>query len=395
MQSVSILGSTGSIGVNTLDVISTNSDRFSVFALSANSNAELLLAQCLKVMPRYAVIQDQKSAAKLEKELKDTSVTVLSGKEGLELIATHDEVDCVMAAIVGGIGLEPTFAAVRAGKKVLLANKESLVMAGSIFMNAVADSGAILLPIDSEHNAMFQCLPVSTQAKFENKVQQGFSKIVLTGSGGPFLNTDPALLGQVTPDQACAHPNWEMGRKISVDSATMVNKALELIEACFLFGVDEASIDILIHPQSIIHSMVHYRDGSVLAQLGNPDMRTPIAYGLAWPERIEAGVRDLDLVEIAGLDFFQPDLERFPCLKLGRQAASTGDSAPIILNAANELAVAAFLEGSLRFNQIPDIIDAVLQQQPVTRTDSLEQVLEEDRKARELSIGLLRNEASG
>ncbi len=263
-------------------------------------------------------------------------------------------------------------------------------MAGPLFMNAVAESGSLLLPIDSEHNAMFQCLPVNGKAKFENRVEDGFSKIVLTGSGGPFLKTDPAELGNVTPEQACAHPNWEMGKKISVDSATMVNKALELIEACFLYGVDEASIDILIHPQSIIHSLVYYRDGSALAQLGNPDMRTPIAYGLAWPERIDAGVRELDLVEISSLDFQQPDLTRFPCLKLGRQAASTGGSAPIILNAANELAVEAFLGGSLRFDQIPDIIDAALQQLPVTGIDSLEEVLEEDRKARQLGSELLK-----
>ncbi|MEK9648641.1 MAG: 1-deoxy-D-xylulose-5-phosphate reductoisomerase, partial [Gammaproteobacteria bacterium] len=287
-------------------------------------------------------------------------------------------------------GLRPTLAAARAGKKILLANKEALVMAGPLFMNAVAESSSLLLPIDSEHNAMFQCLPVNEKAKFENRVEDGFSKIVLTGSGGPFLKTDPAELGNVTPVQACAHPNWEMGKKISVDSATMVNKALELIEACFLYGVDEASIDILIHPQSIIHSLVYYRDGSALAQLGNPDMRTPIAYGLAWPERIDAGVRELDLVEIASLDFQQPDLARFPCLKLGRQAANTGGSAPIILNAANELAVEAFLGGSLRFDQIPDIIDAALQQLPVTGIDSLEEVLEEDRKARQLGSELLK-----
>jgi len=389
-QSVSILGSTGSIGVNTLDVIASNSDRFSVFALSANSNAELLKTQCLAVRPKFAVIQDDEAARQLGDELREIGVTVLTGQEGLELIVTHDEVHCVMAAIVGGIGLGPTLAAARAGKKILLANKEALVMAGPLFMNAVAESGSLLLPIDSEHNAMFQCLPVNGKAKFENRVEDGFSKIVLTGSGGPFLKTDPAELGNVTPEQACAHPNWEMGKKISVDSATMVNKALELIEACFLYGVDEANIDILIHPQSIIHSLVYYRDGSALAQLGNPDMRTSIAYGLAWPERIDAGVRELDLVEIASLDFQQPDLARFPSLKLGRQAASTGGSAPIILNATNELAVEAFLGGSLRFDQIPDIIDAALQQLPVTGIDSLEELLEEDRKARQLGSELLK-----
>jgi len=393
MQSVTILGSTGSIGVNTLDVIASHRDRFKVFALSANNNVDLLLEQCRTMQPKFAVMYDKDAAQKLKAGLDGAGIEVLSGTEGLEIIASHEEVDCVMAAIVGGIGLSPTFAAVQAGKKVLLANKEALVMAGSIFMNVVAASDAVLMPIDSEHNAMFQCLPVNKWARFENQDHDGFKKIVLTGSGGPFLNAEPGSLASVTPDQACAHPNWNMGRKISVDSATMVNKSLELIEACYLFKVDESCIEIMIHPQSIVHSMVYYRDGSVLAQMGNPDMRTPISYGLAWPERIEAGVRDLDLIEVGALDFQKPDLERFPCLKLGRQAAKTGQSAPIILNAANEMAVAAFLAGTLRFDQIPDIIDAALQEQPVTRTESLAQVLEVDRKARELGAGLLKKAA--
>ena len=389
LQSVSILGSTGSIGVNTLNVISQNSDRYRAFALSANSNVELLQKQCREYLPDYAVMYDTNAAKRLASALSDTNITVLSGLQGLEYIASHDETDCVMAAIVGGIGLAPTFAAVKAGKKILLANKEALVMAGHLFMDSVRQHNAMLLPIDSEHNAMFQCLPVNQKAQFTNDSGKGFSKIVLTGSGGPFLNIGKESLAAVTPDQACAHPNWEMGRKISVDSATMVNKALELIEACFLFGLDESLIEIMIHPQSIIHSMVYYRDGSVLAQMGNPDMRTPISYGLAWPERISAGVEELDLAAISSLDFFRPDLERFPCLKLGRKVAATGDSAPIIFNAANEIAVAAFLSGSLRFDQIPAIIDGTLQEQSVSAVSTLEEVLEEDRKAREIASGLL------
>lgn len=389
LQSVSILGSTGSIGVNTLNVIGQNSDRYRVFALSANSNVELLQKQCRQYLPDYAVMYDKQAAKSLASALSDTNVTVLSGIEGLEYIASHEETDCVMAAIVGGIGLAPTFAAVKAGKKILLANKEALVMAGHLFMDGVREHNAILLPIDSEHNAMFQCLPVNHKAQFGNEAGDGFSKIVLTGSGGPFLNTDPQSLVSVTPDQACAHPNWEMGRKISVDSASMVNKALELIEACFLFGLDESLIEILIHPQSIIHSMVYYRDGSVLAQMGNPDMRTPISYGLAWPERISAGVDELDLASISRLDFFQPDLERFPCLKLGRKVAAAGDSAPIIFNAANEIAVAAFLSGILRFDQIPAIIDGTLQKQAVSAASTLEEVLAEDQKARKVAATLL------
>jgi 1-deoxy-D-xylulose-5-phosphate reductoisomerase len=299
-------------------------------------------------------------------------------------------VDCDTAALVGGIGLAPTYAAARAGKKILLANKEALVMAGSLFMQAVADSGCTLLPIDSEHNAMFQCLPVNANACFENRPQDGFSRIVLTGSGGPFLYSEPEALADVTPQQACAHPNWQMGKKISVDSATMVNKSLELIEACFLFGLQESDIDILIHPQSVVHSMVHYRDGSVLAQMGNPDMRTPISYGLAWPDRIDAGVAPLDLAVIAQLDFMTPDLIRFPCLKLGREAAKSGGSALVFLNAANEVAVAGFLAGSVRFNQIPAIIDATLNALPVTGMASLEEILAADALARDTAARHIR-----
>jgi len=382
-QLITILGSTGSIGVNTLDVIARNPDRYKVFALTANRNVDLLQQQCETFKPVFAVMQDEDAAGQLRQVLSGSGIEVLSGVEGLKSVAAHEDVDCVMAAIVGGIGLAPTYAAARAGKKVLLANKEALVMAGSLFMEAVNQSGCTLLPIDSEHNAMFQCLPVSDRGRFQNHDKDGFSKIVLTGSGGPFLNRDADTLGDVTPEQACAHPNWSMGRKISVDSATMVNKALELIEACFLFGLPESAIDIMIHPQSIVHSMVHFCDGSVLAQMGNPDMRTPIAYGLAWPERMDAGVATLDLAAISTLEFTRPDLVRFPCLRIGREVARTGGSAPVILNAANELAVAGFLAGSLRFDQIPAIIAATLEEQPVSSMATLEEVLAADAAARD------------
>jgi len=382
-QLITILGSTGSIGVNTLDVIARNPDRYKVFALTANRNVDLLQQQCETFKPVFAVMQDEDAAGQLQQVFSGSGIEVLSGVEGLKSVAAHEDVDCVMAAIVGGIGLAPTYAAARAGKKVLLANKEALVMAGSLFMEAVNQSGCTLLPIDSEHNAMFQCLPVSDRGRFQNHDKDGFSKIVLTGSGGPFLNRDADTLGDVTPEQACAHPNWSMGRKISVDSATMVNKALELIEACFLFGLPESAIDIMIHPQSIVHSMVHFCDGSVLAQMGNPDMRTPIAYGLAWPERMDAGVATLDLAAISTLEFTRPDLVRFPCLRIGREVARTGGSAPVILNAANELAVAGFLAGSLRFDQIPAIIAATLEEQPVSSMATLEEVLAADAAARD------------
>ena len=382
-QLITILGSTGSIGVNTLDVIARNPDRYKVFALTANRNVDLLQQQCETFKPVFAVMQDEDAVGQLRQALSGSGIEVLSGVEGLQSVAAHEDVDCVMAAIVGGIGLAPTYAAARAGKKVLLANKEALVMAGSLFMEAVNQSGCTLLPIDSEHNAMFQCLPVSDRGRFQNHDKDGFSKIVLTGSGGPFLNRDADTLGDVTPEQACAHPNWSMGRKISVDSATMVNKALELIEACFLFGLPESAIDIMIHPQSIVHSMVHFCDGSVLAQMGNPDMRTPIAYGLAWPERMDAGVATLDLAAISTLEFARPDLVRFPCLRIGREVARTGGSAPVILNAANELAVAGFLAGSLRFDQIPAIIAATLEEQPVSSMATLEEVLAADAAARD------------
>jgi 1-deoxy-D-xylulose-5-phosphate reductoisomerase len=389
-QAVTILGSTGSIGASTLDVIARNAGRFKVFALTANNNVDQLEKQCRQFLPKFAVLQDAGAAAQLKSTLSDTGITVLAGSKGLIEVATHEDADCIMAAIVGGIGLVPTYAAASAGKRVMLANKEALVMAGSLFMQAVAESGSLLLPIDSEHNAIFQCLPVNNRGRFENDVRDGFARIVLTGSGGPFLHTDPAALSGVTPAEACAHPNWQMGQKISVDSATMINKALELIEACFLFGLPESAIDIMIHPQSIVHSMVHYRDGSMLAQMGNPDMRTPISYGLAWPERIDAGVASLDLAAISRLDFQVPDLSHFPCLKLGRDVAKTGGSAPVILNAANELAVAGFLAGSVRFDQISAIIAATLDEQPVADMASLEEVLAADAQARDTAARLIR-----
>jgi len=383
-QRVTILGATGSIGVNTLRVIADNPGRYEVFALTANRNMALLLEQCLAFRPAYAVMADPAQAPGLRNALlaAGSDTCVLSGVGGLVEVASAGAVDAVMAAIVGGAGLLPTLAAAKAGKKVLLANKEALVMAGELFMQAARDSGACILPIDSEHNAIFQCLPINSCARFEHAAEQGFSKIVLTASGGPFRDTDPASLARVTPDQACAHPNWKMGRKISVDSATMINKALELIEASYLFDTPASRIDILIHPQSIVHSMVYYRDGSVLAQLGNPDMRTPIAYGLAWPQRIDAGVAPLDLVATGRLDFTLPDPLRFPGLALGRQAAESKGAAPIVFNAANEVAVAAFLDGQLGFTAIPVIIERVLQGLDSGAPGSLDEVLEIDRRAR-------------
>ena len=387
IQNVCVLGSTGSIGVNTLDVISQHKDRYRVFALSAHSNDELLSQQCLEFNPAYAVMSDEYGASRLRDRLQNIGcdTEVLSGQKAQEQIASANEVDSVMAAIVGGAGLLPTLAAAKAGKKILLANKEALVMAGSLFTEAVRESGAQVLPIDSEHNAIFQCLPVSEKAQFVQEREQGFEKILLTASGGPFLNASAEMLKNATPDQACAHPNWDMGRKISVDSATLLNKSLELIEACYLFQVEESQVEIVIHPQSIIHSLVRYIDGSVLAQLGNPDMRTPIAYGLAWPERIASGVAPLDLIQIAKLDFLEPDLSKFPCLSLGRQAAQALGSAPLILNAANEIAVKAFLAGQVGFQQIPAIISAALDALTVVKVTDLDSVLELDARARTFS----------
>jgi len=389
-QTLTILGSTGSIGVNTLRVVAANRENYEVFALTAKSQVDLLFEQCMEFQVAYAVMLDKAAALQLKDKLLAAGSTtqVLEGLEGLNFVAGHEENDCVMAAIVGGAGLLPTLQAAQAGKKVLLANKEALVMAGKLFMQLAKQSGAPVIPIDSEHNAIFQCLPVDEFGRFSNQSQAGVEKIVLTASGGPFLETETTELAQVTPEQACKHPNWAMGPKISVDSATMLNKALELIEASLLFDLPVSSIDVLIHPQSVIHSMVHYKDGSVLAQLGNPDMRTPIAYGLSWPNRITAGVETLNLCDIGQLSFQHADEDRFPCLKLGRLAASAQGSAPIVLNAANEVAVGAFLDRMISFTRIPVIIEECLNALENKAVSSIEEILEEDNKARALAQSL-------
>ena len=382
MQTITILGATGSIGVNTLNVIARHPDRYRVFALTAHSQIEKLASQCQKFSPHYAVVADEQSAARLKDLLasldSNCATEVLWGRDSLCQVASDSAVDTVMAAIVGAAGLVPTLAAVEAGKKILLANKESLVMAGSLFMQAVADSGSVLLPIDSEHNAIFQCLPEG----YKSSANSGVKKLLLSASGGPFRGWSAEQMVSVTPDQACAHPNWSMGRKISVDSATLMNKGLELIEACWLFAMPASSIDVVVHPQSIIHSLVQYLDGSVLAQLGNPDMRTPIAHALAWPARIEAGVADLDLFEVARLDFEKPDLDCFPCLGIAAAAASAGRNAPTILNAANEVAVQAFLDQRISFMQIANVVEQTLNGQQLTEPESLAAVQECDEQAR-------------
>ena len=360
-QVLTVLGSTGSIGQSTLDVVARHPDHFTVFALTANSSVDKLFEQCQQCQPRYAVVGNADAAAQLHKLLSTVScqTEVLYGLESLQEVASHQQVDTVMAAIVGAAGLLPTMAAVSAGKKVLLANKESLVMAGQLFMDAVSSSGAQLLPIDSEHNAIFQCLP-HHQGRTSASTIDGVRKILLTCSGGPFRQWKNDDIRAATPDQACRHPNWSMGRKISVDSASLMNKGLEFIEAKWLFDVSPQTIEVVIHPQSIIHSMVEYTDGSVLAQLGNPDMRTPIAYGLAYPNRIESGVSSLDIVAAAPLDFESPDYARFPALKLAIDAAAAGIGAATALNAVNEVAVSAFLDGWISFGKMIDTLDAVM-----------------------------------
>ena len=389
MTGVTVLGSTGSIGASTLDVVARHPDRFRVVALTANTGVERLAEQCRVFQPEYAVMADTDSAERLREALRTLApdTVVLAGIEGLETVAGLEQVDQVMAAIVGAAGLLPTLAAARAGKRVLLANKEALVMSGKIFMDEVRTHGAELLPIDSEHNAIFQCMPAS----FERGLDAvGVSRILLTASGGPFRETPLEDLARVTPDQAVAHPNWDMGRKISVDSASMMNKGLELIEACWLFHCGPERIRIVLHPQSVIHSMVQYDDGSVLAQLGNPDMRTPIAHAMAWPERMAAGVDELDLIEVARLDFQAPDLARFPCLRLAREAAEAGGTAPAVLNAANEVAVQAFLDGRIRFTDIPRLIEHALEHTPQHAVSSLDVVLQDDTRARQESERQLR-----
>jgi 1-deoxy-D-xylulose-5-phosphate reductoisomerase len=388
VQAITVLGSTGSIGVSTLDVIGRHPHQYRVHALTANTRVDLILPQIEMHRPRYVVMRDEAAAQQLADMLRQraSDTEVLSGEQGLVQVAAAAEVDTVMAAIVGAAGLVPTLAGVEAGKKVLLANKESLVMAGHLFMQAVARSGAILLPIDSEHNAIFQCMPHSYQQGLRQSLaQEGVRKILLTGSGGPFRQTPLEQLATVTPDQACAHPNWAMGRKISVDSATMMNKGLELIEACWLFDTTAKAIEIVVHPQSVIHSMVEYLDGSVLAQLGNPDMRTPIAHALAFPKRIDSGVASLDLLAIARLDFEAPDYQRFPCLRLATEAINTGGTAMAVLNAANEVAVDAFLHHRIRFTDIPDIIEHVLSHTARIEPDTLICVQQVDSQARLLA----------
>jgi len=384
MQRITVLGSTGSIGTSTLDVVARHPDRFQIVALTANGQVELMFRQCRQFSPQYAVMVDKTAAAELRLKARDAGLTVevLGGAEYLEQVSVLPEVDAVMAAIVGAAGLRPTLAAAKAGKRILLANKETLVLAGNVFMDAVHASGSVLLPIDSEHNAIFQALPRGYDGDMD---RNGVRRILLTASGGPFRNTPLSELQSVTPEQACAHPNWSMGKKISVDSASMMNKGLEVIEAHWLFNASADDIQVVVHPQSVIHSLVEYVDGSVLAQLGNPDMRTPIAYGLAYPERIDSGVASLDLFKVATMNFVAPDFERFPCLGLAYQALRAAGTAPAILNAANEVAVAAFLDREIAFLDIPRIISAVLDGVPVSTVDTLEDVLGADEAARRVA----------
>ena len=388
MIGVTVLGSTGSIGVSTLDVMARHPDRFKAIALTANTQVERMLQQCQQHQPEYAVMVDEQAAEVLKSQLQAAGlqIEVLSGVEGLERVAALPQVGQVMAAIVGAAGLRPTLAAARAGKRVLLANKEALVMSGHLFMQEVRDSGAELLPIDSEHNAIFQSMPTNFADGLE---QVGVTRILLTASGGPFRTHSLKSLKSVTPEQACAHPNWEMGRKISVDSATMMNKGLEVIEACWLFNTPASNIQVVLHPQSVIHSMVQYNDGSVLAQLGNPDMRTPIAHAMAWPERMESGVASLNMFDIARLDFEEPDFSRFPCLRLAYEAIETGGTAPAILNAANEIAVDAFLNERLAFLGIPEIIETTLERVSHHRADNLQVIYDDDSLARVIARELI------
>lgn len=381
MQRLTVLGSTGSIGKSTLDVVARHPDKYQIIALTANQQDELLFEQCRQFHPRYAVLLDEAASQRLKNNLKVAGIAteVLCGSAALEQVSVLPEVDAVMAAIVGAAGMPPTLAAAKAGKKIMLANKETLVLAGHLFMEAVHRSGSALLPIDSEHNAIFQALPHNYAADMRSR---GVSKILLTASGGPFRNTSLEQLQKVTPEQACAHPNWSMGRKISVDSASMMNKGLEVIEAHWLFNASADDIQVVVHPQSVIHSMVQYVDGSVLAQLGNPDMRTPIAYALAYPERIDSGVAPLDLFQIAKLDFVAPDFVRFPCLGLAYQALRAGGTVPAILNAANEVAVAAFLDRKIAFLDIPRLIESVLASVTRQEVNELQDVLNADATAR-------------
>ena len=378
-QKITILGSTGSIGKNTLDVVARHPDRYEVFALSAATQVDLMLEQCAQFKPRFAVMASAPHAQLLAEKIKQNGLptSVLQAQGALEIIAYHEEVDAVMAAIVGAAGLSPCLAAARAGKRLLLANKEALVVGGNVFMRAVREGGATLLPIDSEHSAIFQCLPEDPACWAER-----VDSILLTASGGPFRTRAPETLAQITPDQACAHPNFSMGRKISVDSATMMNKALEVIEARWLFDLAPEQIKVVIHPQQIIHSMVQFKDASILAQLGTPDMRVPIACGLAWPERIESGASRLDFAALAALTFEEADVRRFPGLHLSWQALNAPEGTTAVLNAANEVAVEAFLTGKLRFDHIHAVNLATLDAVQPSKPDSLESLLALDATAR-------------
>ena len=391
-QAVSILGVTGSIGQSTLKILAQHPEQYSVFAVSGYSRMDCLVDVCQQFRPKIVVVPAAK-VAELQQKLQAVSlpnIEILTDEAGLVAISEHPDVDVVMAAIVGAAGLLPTLAAVKAGKRVLLANKEALVMSGDIMMQAARDSGAALLPVDSEHNAIFQCLPQNYfQQIRDGEPKLGVSQILLTASGGPFLNHTLEQLHDVTPAQACKHPNWSMGQKISVDSATLMNKGLELIEACHLFAVKEQFVTVVVHPQSIIHSMVQYVDGTTLAQMGNPDMCTPIAHALAWPERIQTHVPPLDLFVNNHLDFQAPDTTRFPALKLARQAMAAGGIAPAVLNAANEVAVAAFLQQKIGFTQIPEIVEQTLNQIANTAAQELNVILAADRQAREIANLLL------
>lgn len=385
IERVSVLGSTGSIGKNTLDVLERNRDRFQVTALTANRDVETLAQQCARFAARLAVIADPELESELAAALKrhGAKAAVLTGEAGLVEAAGAAETDIVMAAIVGAAGLNSTFEAARRGKKILLANKESLVIAGEVFIAEAKKNGASILPVDSEHNAIFQALP---QGFEEGLASAGVEKIILTASGGPFRELPADQFSRVTPEQACNHPNWSMGRKISVDSATLMNKGLEVIEARWLFNAHPQQIEVLVHPQSIVHSMVSYRDGSVLAQMGTPDMRTPIAYSLAWPGRIDAGVEHLNLAQMNDLSFEKPDLERFPCLAIAFEAMRAGASAPVTLNASNEVAVDAFLQGRIGFEQIPRLVNDILERFGVTAVENLDDVLGQDKQARQAAI---------
>ncbi|MDD2865365.1 MAG: 1-deoxy-D-xylulose-5-phosphate reductoisomerase [Methylococcales bacterium] len=394
MKGICILGATGSIGVSTLDVVTRHPHLYKVVALTANKNIDALFEQCLAHSPEVVVIVDEQKAAEFKTKIENSplaNLKVLTGADALVEVSTLPNVDSVMAAIVGAAGLLPTLAAAEAGKTVLLANKEALVMSGDIFMNAVEKSGAHLLPIDSEHNAIFQCMPASYQTGVSAK---GVRRILLTASGGPFRTKPLDELPSVTPAQAVAHPNWDMGKKISVDSATMMNKGLEMIEACLLFNMKPEQIQVVLHPQSVIHSMVDYVDGTVLAQMGCPDMRIPIAHALAYPERFESGASPLDIFAVKHMDFEPADLARFPCLRLAYEAITAGGTMPAVLNAANEIAVEAFLNEQIRFTDIPIVIEKTMQSIPVQKGDSLEKILEMDSKARVIANQAIQNLAN-